>query len=199
MRAERAADPSATIVAAAERLLAERGGAFTTKEVTREAGVALQTFYRYFDSEDRLLLAVFADMTARAVERYTEAAQELADPVERLRVCVTAALEVQGAVLTTGPRFITAEYWRLYELFPEEMSEATQQFVETAARELRCAVDAGLLYSDDPEHDAWLITKMVMAVYHHQAFAPLDPPAERAKERVWTFCIAALQVRDRDG
>jgi AcrR family transcriptional regulator len=188
-------DHAKVIVSAAERLLAERGGSFTTQEVTKEAGVALQTFYRYFESKDKLLLAVFEDMTTRAVERYAQAARELGDPIERLRLCVMAALEAQGAVLTSGPKFITAEYWRLYELFPEEMSRATQPFVDTTARELRVAVEAGLLSSDDPEHDAWLITKLVMAVYHHRAFAPLDPPAERAKERVWAFCLAAWQVR----
>jgi AcrR family transcriptional regulator len=191
----RAADHAEAIVAAAERLMAERGSSFTTQDVVREAGVALKTFYRHFESKDKLLLAVFEDMTARATERYREAGEQLPDPVARLRLGMTAALEAQDDFAGNGPQFITAEYWRLYELFPEEMTRATQTFVDAAELQLRAAVDAGLLHSDDPASDAWLMTKMVMAVYHHRAFAPLDPPAADAKERVWAFCLAALGGR----
>lgn len=191
----RGADHAKAIVAAAERLLAERGSSFTTQDVTKEAGVALQTFYRHFESKDRLLLAVFEDMATKATERYREACAQLPDPVERLRIGMTAALEAQGGSAGNSPRFVTAEYWRLYELFPEEMTRATQPFVDATERELRAAVEAGSLHSDDPASDAWLMSKMVMAIYHHRAFAPLDPHAADAKERVWAFCLSALGGR----
>jgi TetR/AcrR family transcriptional regulator len=181
------------MVAAAERLMAEKGGAFTTHEVAKEAGVALQTLYRHFDSKDHLLLAVFEDMLAGAAARYDEAALEL-DPLERLRISITASLDAQE-----GPapdrRFMTSEYWRLYELFPDEMVRATQPLVDVTADRLREATEAGMLHSDDPAADAWLLTKMVMAIFHHRAFAPDDPHAAHAKERLWSFCLAALAPR----
>ena len=173
--------------------MAEKGGAFTAQEVAREAGVALQTLYRHFDSKDHLLLAVFEDMLAGAASRYEAAAAEL-DPLERLRINFTASLEAQGAA-GPGRRFITSEYWRLYELFPDEMVRATQPLIDVTARRLREATEAGVLHSDDPDADAWLLTKMVMAIFHHRAFAPDDPHAEHAKERLWSFCLAALAPR----
>ena len=54
------------IVAAARRLIAERGERFTTQELVKEAGVALQTFYRLFGGKDQLLLAVFEDLIAES-------------------------------------------------------------------------------------------------------------------------------------
>jgi len=104
--AERAADQSVavqrsrarqieqakTIVDAAHRLIAERGERFTTQELVKEAGVALQTFYRLFPGKDQLLLAVLEDMIAENCAQYEEAARRLPDPVARLRFYITAAL-----------------------------------------------------------------------------------------------------------
>ena len=181
------------IVAAAERLMAEKGGAFTTHEVAKEAGVALQTLYRHFDSKDHLLLAVFEDLLLRASARYEDEDLDV-DPLERLHVQFTASLDVPERA-GPGRRFLTSEYWRLYELFPDDMARATQPLVDSTERLLRACIDAGVLHSDDPAGDAWLLTKMVMAIFHHRAFAPDDPPAQQAKERLWSFCLNALAPR----
>ena len=50
---------------AALRLIREKGDSFTTQD-GQEAGVALQTFYRYFASKDQPPLAVIADAMADA-------------------------------------------------------------------------------------------------------------------------------------
>ena len=39
------------------------------------------------------------------------------------------------------PRFVTAEHWRLYQLFPDEMSHATQAFTDLVLRQLEAARD----------------------------------------------------------
>ena len=57
------------IVDAARRLIAERGERFTTQELVKEAGVALQTFYRIFAGKDQLLLAVFENLIAESCVR----------------------------------------------------------------------------------------------------------------------------------
>jgi hypothetical protein len=46
------------IIETASRLITEKGSEFTTQELVKEAGVSLQTFYRYFPSKDQLILAV---------------------------------------------------------------------------------------------------------------------------------------------
>ena len=181
-------------MAEAERLLVERGGAFTMHDVAKEAGVALQTLYRLFSSKDHLLLAIFEDMILKDVARYETAAATIDDPLERLRVGLIAALDHETGDTSAARRFLTAEYWRLYELFPEEMARVTKPFVDVTERRLREAIAAGVLRSDDPAQDAWLVTKLVMAIFHHRAHSPNDPPAMRAKEHLWAFCLSAWQT-----
>src|SRR2546423_10218460 len=85
------------IVDAARRLIVDKGENFTTQELIKEAGVALQTFYRYFGSKDELLLAVIEEMIAESCALWRKQATGVDDPVERLRSYVTSAL----ASLTT--------------------------------------------------------------------------------------------------
>ena len=182
------------IVDAARRLIAAKGSAFTTQELVKEAGVALQTFYRYFAGKDQLLLAVVEDMVSESCVEYEQQAQRLNDPVARLRFYVTT---VVGPVGTHGPdtagaRFITTEHWRLQQLYPDELAQAIRPFTDLLLGELGLAVEAGLLRPANPEYDAWLITQLVMAVYHHYAFATTDESGEEIGEHLWAFCLAAL-------
>nr|WP_307875171.1 TetR/AcrR family transcriptional regulator [Frankia nepalensis] len=200
------------IVEAARRLVDEKGDQFTTQELAREAGVALQTFYRHFPGKDQLLVAVIEDLIAEYAERYATAARELPDPVARLHYYLTAVL--RGLEVARGdgsgrggrgeddepgrsprgssPRFITAQHWRLHQRFPEDMTRATQPMTDLIARELREAQAAGLLTPTDPDRDAALVNKLLMTVYHHYAFAPADEPVEAIAEHVWAFCLRGL-------
>jgi TetR/AcrR family transcriptional regulator len=211
--AERAADRSPTvqrsrarqieqaqvIVDAARRLIAERGERFTTQELVKEAGVALQTFYRLFAGKDQLLLAVFENLIAESCAQYEEAARPLPDPIARLRFYVTEAVRsVVDDDAGVGPRFVTAEHWRLHQVFPEEMSEATQPFTDLVARQLELAAAEGLVTSPDPQRDAWFVTKLVMAVFHHYAYADSEPDTRAIADDLWGFCRRALGA-DRDG
>lgn len=180
------------VVSAARRLIAERGERFTTQELVKEAGVALQTFYRLFAGKDQLLLAVFEDMIAEYCAFAEEAARELPDPVARLRFYVTQTVQSLGTGDSIGPSFVTAEHWRLYQLFPEEMSHATQAFTDLVARELEAAAAEGLLAPADPPRDAWFVTKLVMAVFHHYAFADPAPHLRAIGDDLWGFCYRAL-------
>jgi hypothetical protein len=85
---------------------------------------------------------------------------------------------------------VTSEHWRLQRLFPAEIDHATQPFTDLLAGEIKAGADAGLLRSADPDQDAWLISRLVMAVFHHYAYAA--PAEEEIGEMVWRFCLAAL-------
>jgi len=181
------------IVAAARRLITERGDQFTTQELVKEAGVALQTFYRIFGGKDQLLLAVFEDLIGESCADYERAAEALPDPVARLHFYVSVTVGSVGeASYGIGPRFVTAEHWRLHQLFPEEMTHATQHFADLVERQLVLANEEGLLASADPQRDAWFVTKLVMAVFHHYAYSedPIDTQA--IAEELWQFCLRAL-------
>lgn len=179
------------IVEAARRLIGERGPSFTTQELIKEAGIALQTFYRYFPGKDHLLLAVIEDIIDESCTTYRERARQLPDPVARLRYYVTTVVGSIGGEMS-GARFITSEHWRLQALFPAEVSRATGPFTRLLLDELREAGTAGTLHPGDPEYSAWLVTQLVMAVFHHYAFAPMEEPPEVVAERLWSFCLAAL-------
>lgn len=181
------------IVAAARRLIVERGDQFTTQELVKEAGVALQTFYRIFGGKDQALVAVFEDLIAESCAGYERAAEGLPDPLTRLRFYVDVT--VGGSAEATegvAPRFITAAHWRLHQLFPEEMAHATQHFTDLVERQLELAVAAGTATSSDVPGDAWFITKLVMATFHHYAFAEVHTDRAEIAEHLWSFCLRAI-------
>jgi AcrR family transcriptional regulator len=189
----RSVEQAKGIVDAARRLLDTKGDKFTTQELVKEAGVALQTFYRHFGGKDQLLLAVVEDLVAERCDELEAAAADLDDPVERLHFYITTTLRAALADVSPGPQFITAEHWRLYQIFPEEMARANQPFADLVERELRDAAAAGLLEPTDPRWDAWFVMKLVMAVFHHYAFAPRTEPPDDIAEHTWEFCAAAFR------
>lgn len=187
---------TSTIVEAAQRLIAQKGGQWTTQELAKEAGVAVQTFYRHFGGKDQLLLAVLEDMIDRQTAVYEASTRDLESPVERLRQYIVSALESLGSGSgSAAARFITAEHWRLLQLFPDEVSRATRPFVDMVARELEAARRAGLLASPDVQRDAEFLSMLVMSVFHHHAFAPKDEPVEEIAESLWRFCLAGIGGR----
>ncbi|GAA2445952.1 TetR/AcrR family transcriptional regulator [Actinomadura vinacea] len=187
---------------AARRLIRVKGSSFTTQELVKEAGIALQTFYRHFAGKDQLLLAVFEEEIINGAADIDAAMRRLPDPVARLRLFVTGALEslrdLDGDPAHDdpdrgmGPRFVTAEHWRLHQLFPDEMAQVNQPFADLVERELREAAALGLLRPADPASDAWFVMKLVMSVYHHYAFATAGERLEDIAAQLWAFCLAAF-------
>ena len=168
-----------------------KGPSFTTQELIKEAGIALQTFYRYFPGKDYLLLAVIEDVIDENCAAFRMQAAKLPEPIERLRYYVTATvhgLEVHGG----SSSFMTSEHFRLQALYPAEVSRATQHFTDLLVEEIHEAMAAGRLQPQDPEYSAWLITQLTMAVFHHYECAGLDEPIDRIANKVWAFCFTAL-------
>jgi TetR/AcrR family transcriptional regulator len=187
----RGVEQAKAIVGAARRLIDIKGPTFTTQELIKEARIALQTFYRYFPGKDHLLLAVIEDVIAENCNLYREAARALADPLDRLRFYVSSTMESLGGP-RHGPSFITSEHWRLQTIYPDEVSRATQPFTDLLIVEIREASATGRLAPNDPEYSAWLITQLVMAVFHHYDCAGLDQPVDQVADSLWRFCLSAL-------
>jgi TetR/AcrR family transcriptional regulator len=189
---DRSLKQARVIIDAARRLISERGENFTTQDLIREAGVALQTFYRYFGGKDELLLAVLEDMIAEACAGYKERAQALASPVDRLHSYVTAVVESLTATEDSGAyaRFVAFEHWRLSRQYPDEIGRATNLFTELLRAEIAAATEAGELHSTDPRRDAWLTNQLLLSVFHRQALAH-DDDADLATD-LWRYCVNAL-------
>jgi AcrR family transcriptional regulator len=194
-RVHRRGEHAGAIVAAAHRLIARKGD-FTTQELIKEAGVALKTFYRHFTSKDQLLVALIGDAIEANAAALEAQAEGITDAVARLELFVTAPLSLMEAgTVDLNPRFITSEHWRLHELYPDEVVTATKPFTDLVRKTLEAGRDAGVLEPRDPERDAWLITTMVMAVFHHYAFHPDDRARATAAQDVWAFCLTAVGGR----
>src|SRR3954468_11365376 len=99
------------IVQAARRLVAAKGSDFTTQDLVKEAGIAVQTFYKYFTGKDQVLLAVIEDLVVDTCTDLKQRARDIPDPVQRLRFYVTSVVGGVGAHTQgdAGPRFITTE------------------------------------------------------------------------------------------
>jgi len=160
---DRGVEQATSIVGAARRLIESKGPSFTTNELIKEAGIALQTFYRYFPGKDSLMLAVIENIIDENCAAFREEARRL------------------------------PEHFRLQTLYPAEVSRATQHYTDLLVEEIRDAMAAGRVHPSDPEYSAWLITQLTMAVFHHYDCAGLDEPADRIAERLWEFCLGALQ------
>jgi AcrR family transcriptional regulator len=188
----------AQLIVDAARRLVVTGATFTTQELAKEAGLALKTFYRYFVGKDQLLLAVLEDIISESCRNYEEQARHLPDPLARLRSYITTALRsvCLGADLDPGSRFISTEHWRLHQIYPEELAQATKPFTDLLLRDIHAAAEAGLIRPADPDNDAWLINQLVVAVFHHYTFAPSDESWEEIGDRLWSFCLAALGGRE---
>lgn len=189
----REVDHARTIIAAARRLITDRGDQFTARDLVTEAGVTLQTFYRVFGGKDQLILAVFEEVIAENCARYEAAAADLPDPISRLHFYIAVTVGLVEPPHSVWPRFVTAEHWRLHQLFPDEMARAVSPFTDLIARQVELANQEGLLDSADPQRDAWLITKLAMSVFHHYAYADVQEPTAIV-QHLWTFCARALGV-----
>ena len=187
----RSVQQARVFIDAARRLIDEKGQSFTTHDLVKEAGVALQTFYRYFGGKDELLLAVIEDMIAEACEAYVARARHASSAVERLRSHVVSVVErLDADDERAGGRFIAAEHWRLAQLFPEELSRATRPYTDMLEVEIAAAAEEGTIRSTDPARDAWIVTQLVMSVFHHHSFSTAKDPALATD--VWRFCLQAL-------
>jgi TetR/AcrR family transcriptional regulator len=186
------AGPRSKILAAGHLLIMTKGSGFTTQDVIQEAGVALQTFYRYFGSKDQFLLALIGALIKEHCDVLAVQAHAFDDPASRLEIYVRGTLApLHAADGLASARFITSEHWRLHQTCPAEVWAATQPVSDLIRLELEAGLLAGTLSPRAPERDAWLMTKTIIGAYHHYAFQPEDPAMATLDDDVWYFCLAA--------
>jgi AcrR family transcriptional regulator len=185
------------IVDAAQRLFHKYGDeGFTIQQLVEEAGVALQTFYRHFAGKDQLLLALLERSIAEFCSELREATRQIDDPVERIHRFVTRPLGLQRGGTTPDSRAFTHEHFRLFQLYPDEVSRATGAFAVLVFESLEVARERGLATSPDPRRDAWMITELVMTTFHHYSFADLGDDADAVIDHLWHFCRTAIGAQE---
>jgi AcrR family transcriptional regulator len=180
------------IVDAARRLILSNEGEFTTHELVREAGIAIQTLYKHFPSKDHVMLAVLEDMIGEGMEGYRVAGASIEDPLERLRFYVRSVFE---SLKDPGNRFIPAEHWRLVQLYPDEVERARQPVADLFAKGLQDAAQRGLVAPADVEQAAWFTNQLLMSTFHHYAFATTREPPDVITDRMWAFLLTGFGGR----
>ena len=71
------------------------------------------------------------------------------------------------------------------------MSQANRHFTDLVAGNSKRRAREGFLPETDPARDAWFVTQLVMAVYHHYAFCGAGGVTTTAED-LWQFCRRAL-------
>ena len=137
-----------------------------------------------------------------AVERWTQIAAELPDPLARLKFFITSTLERLGGDRHDAAmsRFVVSTRWRLHKQFPKELAEAEKPFVDVVRNEVNAAAAEGMFNPPDAEWDSWFVTELVRSVYHYYAFA--EHAASEigvVKEQRWRFCLMALGGEAKPG
>ncbi len=167
-----------SLLDAAEAEFGERGfHESSIVSITKRAGVALGTFYTYFDSKDALFRALVRDMSGRVKDAVAPAIAGIENPVEREGAALEAFLEFARGHkeiyrIIDEAEFVSPESWR-------------EHYERTAARILERLQQAeldGALEGPIDEVHAWAL--MGMNVFIGLKFGVMDesrPVAEVAR------------------
>jgi TetR/AcrR family transcriptional regulator len=193
---ERAVNQTRAMLDAARRLAVLSGEDFTTQELAREAGVAQQTFYRYFTSKDELLLALSGQLLCAACRRWRLATQDLDDPLRRLHFFIDAVMDtlLEEGEPAALARFLASSRWRLLRVLPDELAAVEAPFIELLEEPISAAMREGRIPVGDSRTAAWLVAQLIQSVYHECAYTAPDSDRVRSVQvQLWTFCLNALR------
>lgn len=164
----------------------------SVSSITRRAGVALGTFYTYFDSKDALFRALVQDMSDNVMSSARSALS--AD---------MSALEIEEAALAAFLRF-AREHKEIYRIIDEaefvDPASYRAHYETIAARigsRLKAGADKGAFRDDLGELEAWAVMGMNVfvglryVVWNEGADAPSADDVARGVNRLLAEGIAA--------
>lgn len=180
-----------TLVEAALRCFLESGlDAVTIDDVTREAGVAKGSFYRYFENKEDLIATLFrptAESVESAMTRATEALEAAQD---------APSLEAAYARLAADLALVLFSNSDAVRLFLQErhgpattgrlpIRALDEQILALALRITQAGRNSGLLRPVDPEVSAVAVVGAVMQLLWVQLVqAPPVDPVARGRELI---------------
>jgi len=132
----------------------------SVSSITRRAGVALGTFYTYFDSKEALFQALVRDMSAQVKSYAGSAVQELHEDG------VPSAFDIEEAALASFLEF-AREHKEIYRIIDEsefvDPHAYREHYVGTAERirqRLQAGAEDGEMRADIDEAHAWAVMGM---------------------------------------
>lgn len=190
---ERAHARSDRFVAAATRLLQERGNTdFTVQDVVDGSEMSIRTFYKYFASKEDLLVAVCETMVAReAVPRLRKRIEKFKDPMLRLRAYIEGLVDL---TVKTGPVGRTLVHYqnRLAESRPADYATAMKPQFDLLVELIGDIARTQPLRRDlTVETAARLTHYTVLAAAHGRALGS-EGASEIPAETIWQFCASGM-------
>ena len=159
------------ILDAAIKVIALRGlDKATLEQVAAEAGISKATIYLYFRNKEDLYYQCVVDRFRRITATMKEAAADVDDPVERIRVLITA----QTHAIETNADFFRVFLTERLGFFLDQSTEFGQGFRQLHDEyssmiidALREGMDRGVLRDMDPVKAFYLLFSMVRGMAMH--------------------------------
>jgi AcrR family transcriptional regulator len=184
---------------AAEQVMGQKGfdGA-TMQEIAAAAGCAVGTLYLHFKNKEELLRGIILKYGSPLKEQMFEAAQVAADPLEKLRIFISAHLEwgrrnpmvieIVGKSLPMRYFDFKAGMRRLIPEEHEEMHRLELQFIREAqaAHRIRCDFSAEIL--------AQLVDGFMFTVMDQFSARPQAFTLQEQIDLAWGFLTTGLQA-----
>jgi len=126
----------------------------TMQEIARDAAVAVGTLYLYFKDKDELLLAGTEDYVIRHRRQAEAILASDAPAADKLRRYVLDRFRASQATRAGGYRRADELLREVLRVHPERQVEEGRMMTEYLVRILRLGIEAGELFTDDPERDA---------------------------------------------
>ncbi len=156
-REERAAQIRGDLLAAAERLLAEKGLDRTTiNDITSEAGVGFGTFYNYFASKEKVYQELILNALDLLVEHIDQRCRQTVDQRERLRVMAEEAAAFAAD---------HSDLFLLLFVSDPEVHQAAKTGVEGLMRSLEGWLRAGFEAAAYQPVDAVLAVRAIIGIF----------------------------------
>lgn len=195
------------IVDAAYALLEREGlEGLTIRAVLARTGLARRAFYERFAGKDDLVLSVFSHVIRLSAVYFAEQVASLPDPMERLRLVVTALALGTRSVETVGDEAnnrhgaaMSREHLRLANARPAELQTALSPLLSLIARLLSDGMSAGVVRRASPERLTTLVYNLVSTTVHAELLAQEGTHANLAHrmtlaEDMWDFCRRAISA-----
>jgi AcrR family transcriptional regulator len=169
----------------------EKTGSFdpSLREILKLTKLSTQTFYRYFQSKDELLVVVLGDGRRQIVDYLKRRMSLVSDPEGQVRAWIEGVLaQAKDPVAASRTRPFVVSPDRLVEAFPAEMRTSRDRLIEILAEAIG-RVRGGAAV--DTWRDAEAVYHLTFGTLHEHLSRRTAPSADEVEHAV-QFALRAL-------
>ena len=169
----------------------EKTGSFdpSLREILKLTKLSTQTFYRYFQSKDELLVVVLDDGRRQIVDYLKHRMALASNPEGQVRAWIEGVLaQAKDPVAASRTRPFVVSPDRLAEAFPDEMRTSRDRLVEILAEAISRLRHASAL---DTWRDAEAVYHLTFGTLHEHLSRRSVPDADEVEHAV-QFAIRSL-------